>query len=95
MKEDNLAGEGRDIVGKVKEMAGDVTGDRSLQREGLSDQLSGKVEKVVVAAKNAIAADGEPLLDKAQRFTRKRPLASAALAGVIGLALLNTLRGKR
>ncbi|EKU75627.1 CsbD family protein [Sphingobium yanoikuyae] len=95
MKEDNLAGEGRDIVGQVKEMAGNVTGDRSLQHEGLADQLSGKVQKVVVAAKDVIAADGVPLLDKARRFTRERPLASAALAGVIGLALLNTLRGKR
>lgn len=95
MNEDMLAGEGRDIVGKVKETAGDVTGDRLLQGEGLADQVSGKVQKVIGAAKDAIAADGEPLLDKARRFTHERPFASAALAGVIGLALLNTLRGKR
>lgn len=95
MDEDMLAGEGRDIVGNVKETAGDVTGDLSLQGEGLADQLSGKVQKVIGAAKDALAPDGEPLLGKARRFTRERPFASAALAGVIGLALLNTLRGKR
>ena len=95
MNEDKLAGEGRDIVGKVKETAGDVTGDRSLQGEGLADQLSGKVQKVVGAARDALAADGEPILDKARRFARERPLATAALAGVVGLAILNTLRGKR
>ena len=95
MNEDMLAGEGRDIVGKVKETAGDVTGKPSLQGEGLVDQLSGKAQKVLGAAKDAIAGDGEPLLDKARRFTRERPFASAALAGVVGLALLNTLRGKR
>lgn len=37
MNEAMLAGEGRDIVGKVKETAGDVSGDRSLQGEGLAD----------------------------------------------------------
>ena len=36
-----------------------------------------------------------PILDKARGFAKARPFASAALAGVIGIALLNTLRGKR
>ncbi len=95
MNEDKLAGEGCDIVGKVKETAGDLTGDRALQGEGLADQLSGKVQKVVGAARDALVVDGEPLLDKARRFARERPYAVAALVGVVGLALLNTLRGKR
>lgn len=72
MNEDMLAGEGRDVVGKVKETAGKVTGDRSLQGEGLADQLNGKVQKLIGAAKDAVAGDGEPLLGKARRFTRKR-----------------------
>ena len=37
---------------------------------------------------------GGPLLDKAKTFAKARPFASAALAGVVGIALLNTLRGK-
>lgn len=33
-------------------------------------------------------------LDKARAFAKARPAATAALAGVVGLALLNTLRGR-
>jgi uncharacterized protein YjbJ (UPF0337 family) len=95
MNEDKLAGEGRDIAGKVKETVGDVTGDQRLVGEGLADQISGKAQKVVGVVRDAIATDGEPLLDKARQFARERPLASAALVGVVGLALFNTLRGKR
>lgn len=32
--------------------------------------------------------------DKARAFAKARPAATAALAGVVGLALLNTLRGR-
>jgi uncharacterized protein YjbJ (UPF0337 family) len=95
MNEDKLAGEGRDIAGKVKETVGDVTGDMSLQGEGLGDQLAGKAQKVFGAARDALAVDGEPLTDKARRFARERPWAFAALAGVIGIALINALRAKR
>lgn len=34
------------------------------------------------------------IADKATRFAKDRPWATAALAGVVGMALLNTLRGK-
>ncbi len=95
MSEDILAGEGRDIVGKVKKAVGDVMGDHSLQGEGLVDQLSGKAQKLFGDAKDAIGTDGGPLLHKARRFTRERPYAAAALIGVVGLALLNALRDKR
>lgn len=33
-------------------------------------------------------------LGKAKAFAKQRPAATAALAGVLGLALLNTLRGR-
>jgi len=95
MNEDKLAGEGRDVIGKVKETAGDLTGNTSLQGEGLVDQLSGKAQKIVGAARDVFGADEEPLLDRARRFARERPFAAAALAGVIGIAIFNSLRGKR
>ncbi|MBS0503256.1 MAG: hypothetical protein JSS55_05520 [Proteobacteria bacterium] len=54
------------------------------------------------------AADTAPTLDaikeklnanetvaKAKAFAKERPWATAAAAGVIGLAILNTLRGRR
>ena len=46
------------------------------------------------AVATAIDAAG-PLAEKAAAFARRRPYATAALIGTIGLALFNTLRGKR
>ena len=94
MNSDTLTGEGRDLGGKVKETAGNATGSASLQGEGLSDQLSGKAQKVVGAARDALNGTG-PIVDQAKGFAKARPFATAALAGVVGLALLNTIRGKR
>jgi len=34
------------------------------------------------------------IVNKATEFAKKRPWATATLAGVVGVALLNTLRGK-
>ena len=34
-------------------------------------------------------------INKARDFAKAKPAATAALAGVLGLAILNTLRGKR
>jgi ElaB/YqjD/DUF883 family membrane-anchored ribosome-binding protein len=42
--------------------------------------------------KNALG--NNQLVNKATEFAKQRPWASAALAGVVGVALLNTLRGK-
>jgi len=86
-----IQGEAQDFTGKVKETVGNLTGDRSLQSGGLADQASGKLNKVGGAAADAVG----PLTDKARAFARERPWATAALAGVVGVALLNTLRGKR
>ncbi len=72
-----------------------MIGNRSLKGEGLADQSSGKVQKIIGAAKDVIAGDGEPLLEKARRLTRERPFVLAALAVVVRFAVINTLRGKR
>ncbi len=90
MNTTTFKGEGQDLGGKIKETAGDLTGDRSLQGSGIADQLTGKATKVAGSAKDAIT----PLTDHVTRFAKERPFATAALAGVIGVALLNTLRGK-
>ena len=95
MNEDILAGEGRDIGGKIKETAGDVVGNPSLQAEGLGDQLAGKVQKVSGSVRDALDQNVAPLVERGKDFARKRPFAALALAGVLGIALINTLRGKR
>jgi uncharacterized protein YjbJ (UPF0337 family) len=95
MNEDILAGEGRDIGGKFKETAGDVVGNPSLQAEGLADQIAGKVQKAAGSMRDAVSENAGPMVDRAKDFARKRPFAAFALAGVVGIALLNTLRGKK
>lgn len=95
MNSDSLAGEGKDLGGKVKETAGDVTGDTSLEGEGMVDQVSGKLQKALGGARDAVNDGAGPLADRVRGFARDRPWAAAAVAGVLGVALLNTLRGKK
>jgi ElaB/YqjD/DUF883 family membrane-anchored ribosome-binding protein len=44
------------------------------------------------SVKNALG--NNQMVNKATEFAKARPWASAALAGVVGVALLNTLRGR-
>jgi uncharacterized protein YjbJ (UPF0337 family) len=50
-----------DLKGRVKEAAGDLTGDKDLQREGQVDQATGKVkdkiDDVADKAKDAVNKD--------------------------------------
>ena len=43
--EDQTHGKAKDIGGKIKEEAGDLTGNRDMKREGQADQVEGKVQK--------------------------------------------------
>ena len=90
MSTDTVAGEGRDLAGKVEEGIGNATGDTELQATGIADQLGGKLQKTFGETKDKVA----PLVDQAKQFAKDRPWATAALLGTIGLALINTLRGK-
>jgi len=56
-----------------------------------SGPIGEKATQAYGAARDAVA----PLTDKARGFAKQRPFAAAALAGVVGIAILNTLRGKR
>lgn len=53
-----------------------------------------KTDTKAGTANQTIAGAGE-MAGKAKQFAKDRPYTAAALAGVVGLALLNTLRGKR
>ena len=93
MNATTFSGEAQDLTGNIKEGVGKATGDTSLQGSGVADQLAGNAKQAIGAAKDAINNPG-PLVDKAKGFAKDRPFATAALVGVVGLALLNTLRGK-
>lgn len=95
MNSDTIKGDGRDLGGQIKQAAGDVTGDTTLQGQGVVDQISGTVQKGYGTASDAITQNAGPLAEKAKQFARDRPWATAALLGTIGLAVINTLRGRK
>jgi uncharacterized protein YjbJ (UPF0337 family) len=93
MNTTTLKGEGQDLGGNVKESVGKATGDTSMQNDGVADQISGTAKQIAGAAKN-VFSNPKLTIDKAKGFAQGRPYATAALVGVVGIALLNTLRGK-
>lgn len=95
MNTTTLKGDAQDIGGTVKEAAGNATGDPKLQGDGIADQVTGGINKTIGAAQDAIAAGPGPLIAQTRDFARAKPWATAALVGTIGLALVNTLRGRK
>jgi len=79
MNIDTIAGEGTQTKGDFKRGLGEVTGDQQLQQDGTADQLSGSLRKGIGQVRD---------------FARKNPAATYTAAGIFGLALLNSLRGK-
>jgi uncharacterized protein YjbJ (UPF0337 family) len=52
--QDRIDGAAKNIGGKIKEAAGNVTGDEKLKAEGKADQLSGKVQNAVGGVKDSL-----------------------------------------
>lgn len=94
MNSDTITGTTSDLGGKLKEGLGNAIGDKSLQTEGAADQLSGTVQKSYGQAKDAVEDNIRPVIDYVRQFSKERPFTAAAVAGVLGIALINTLRGK-
>lgn len=53
--EDQTEGKTKDIGGKLKEEAGDLTNNEDMKREGQADQAEGKVQKGVGDAKEKLS----------------------------------------
>src|SRR5665254_18292 len=53
---DRIKGSAEQAKGKVKEVAGKLTGDRKLQSEGKGDQVKGKVRNAIGALKTRFGA---------------------------------------
>jgi uncharacterized protein YjbJ (UPF0337 family) len=51
---DRIKGTAEQAKGKVKEVAGKLTGDRKLQSEGKGDQVKGKVRNAIGGVKDAL-----------------------------------------
>jgi uncharacterized protein YjbJ (UPF0337 family) len=54
MNKDRIEGSAQQAKGKVKEVAGKVTGDSKLETEGKADQIAGKVQNTVGGLKDTI-----------------------------------------
>ena len=54
MNKDQVKGAAKDIVGKIQEEAGKVTGSKEQQIKGLSKQIKGNVQKKVGDLKQAV-----------------------------------------
>jgi len=54
MNKDRIEGSAEQAKGKVKEVAGKVTGDSKLETEGKADQVAGKVKNTIGGLKDTI-----------------------------------------
>ncbi len=54
MNKDRIEGSATQAKGKIKEVAGKVTGDAKLETEGKTDQVKGKVQNAVGGMKDTI-----------------------------------------
>ena len=54
---DRVEGAAKNIGGKIKEAAGNITGDEKLKAEGKADQLGGKVQNAVGGIKDSLRDD--------------------------------------
>jgi len=55
--QDRIDGAAKNLGGKAKEFAGDITGDEKLKAEGQADQVSGKVQNAVGGLKDSLRDD--------------------------------------
>lgn len=54
MNKDRIEGSLDQAKGKVKEVAGKVTGDTKLETEGKADQIKGKVQNTIGGMKDTV-----------------------------------------
>lgn len=52
--QDRIDGAARNLGGKAKEAAGNVTGDEKLKAEGKADQVAGKIQNAVGGMKDSL-----------------------------------------
>jgi uncharacterized protein YjbJ (UPF0337 family) len=56
---DRVEGATRNLGGKAKELAGNVTGDEKLKAEGKADQVSGKVQNAIGGVKDSLRENNQ------------------------------------
>jgi len=59
-----MAGTSEKITGHLKEAAGDLTGDRDLEREGKADRATGEVKDKAEQVKDKVGDAADKVKDK-------------------------------
>jgi uncharacterized protein YjbJ (UPF0337 family) len=54
MNKDRIQGSAEQAKGKVKEVAGKVTGDTKLENEGKADKAAGKIQNTIGGLKDSV-----------------------------------------
>jgi len=54
---DRVEGAAKNMGGKIKETAGNVTGDEKLKAEGKAEQVEGKIQNAVGGIKDSLRDD--------------------------------------
>ena len=54
MDKDRIKGSAEQAKGKMKEVAGKVTGDSKLESEGMADQVKGKIQNTIGGIKDTL-----------------------------------------
>ena len=54
MDKDRIEGAGHEAKGKIKEVAGKVTGDKKTEAEGTAEKIGGKVQNTVGGIRDKI-----------------------------------------
>ena len=52
--ENKIAGKVHEVKGKIKEKAGQLTNDRTLQTKGIGEKIAGKVQKKIGQAEKVL-----------------------------------------
>ncbi len=93
MDENTAEGAVTEGVGKLKDAAGGLTGDASLQGEGKFDQLSGKAQRQF----GDTLEDAQDQLEGVTSLIRESPFAALGIAAgagfLLGLLLIPSRKG--
>ncbi len=93
MDENTTKGAVTEGVGKLKDAAGGLAGDTSLQGEGKLDQLTGKTQRQF----GDTIDDAQDQLESITSTIRERPFAAVGIAAgvgfLLGLLLIPSRRG--
>ena len=87
MSENTIQGGATEGIGKVKDAAGGLTGDTSLQGEGKIDQLTGAAQRQFGDSVDDTLDGAQDRLETAIEVVRDNPLAALGIATLIGFLI--------